>query len=315
MSEPMIAFSFMRIVRVSAQQRVKDWLLWVVLGSVVIGVVGCFVSLMRNDIRRASEPVQEVPGPVITFGANVPQSQPKYQIGPIGTFILKPGEWSEWYDLPDGSIALGADFYPNRGHEKIMSERYYKERDGLFTEPVTVGNENFHTIRRIRYHNTLDVEVNGQVKAWYPEGVVVPKQPSRRERLEAREAEEASKRVPGVKESKPEASQPVLEEVDADVGVITGTVTVCKGGIAPSRRDGSGYSMDRQPLCVKSEGKVFRLALDQMLMNDPPIVYQGAYYHLNQLDVGDQIEVKMKRTPGEMKGAVIEKIEVLKNGQ
>lgn len=56
---------------------------------------------------------------------------------------------------------------------------------------------------------------------------------------------------------------------------------------------GREMTADRSPICVKSDGRVFRLQLDKNIWNAPPVYYQGNQYGINELNVGDLIEARM----------------------
>jgi hypothetical protein len=98
-------------------------------------------------------------------------------------------------------------------------------------------------------------------------------------------------------------------EEDAGIGLFRGRVTVCRFGIAPDQRQGSMYSFDRSPVCLETESKVVRLQLDERVLNEPPVFYQGRQYGLRQLHVGDEAEMVGE---GEMRAPILARIQLVK---
>ncbi|MEO8381685.1 MAG: hypothetical protein ABI779_18635 [Acidobacteriota bacterium] len=105
-----------------------------------------------------------------------------------------------------------------------------------------------------------------------------------------------------------------LAEEDAGPGIVHGHVAVCTFGIAPDQRQGSTYSMDRSPICVRTETKVVRLQLDKTVLNEPPVFYQGKQYALRQLHVGDEIAAEVV-AGAEMAEPILARIQLIKRGK
>ncbi|HEX6096905.1 MAG TPA: hypothetical protein VF432_11320 [Thermoanaerobaculia bacterium] len=105
-----------------------------------------------------------------------------------------------------------------------------------------------------------------------------------------------------------------LAEEDAQPGIVHGHVAVCRFGIAPDQRQGSMYSMDRSPICVRTETKVLRLQLDKSVLNEPPVFYQGKRYALGQLHVGDEIAAEIVHG-ADMAEPVLATIQLVKRGK
>lgn len=105
-----------------------------------------------------------------------------------------------------------------------------------------------------------------------------------------------------------------LAEEDAEPGTVHGHVAVCRFGIAPDQRQGSTYSMDRSPICVRTGTKVIRLQLDRSVLNEPPVFYQGKRYALRQLHVGDEIAAEVAAGAG-MAEPILARIQLIKRGK
>lgn len=110
---------------------------------------------------------------------------------------------------------------------------------------------------------------------------------------------------------RPESKQEYIPEEDAETGRFRGHVTVCKFGIAPDQRQGSMYTFDRSPVCLKTESKVLRLKLDERVLNEPPVFFNGRQLGLRQLHVGDEIEAEMVGE-GEMRTPILARIQLVK---
>jgi hypothetical protein len=95
---------------------------------------------------------------------NSPAAQyEKRQLGQ--PFLLKPGEVSDWYDLPEKAAALGMDW----DDERLLTDRYNTDNTVQENVPVSVGNAT-HMARRIRFRNPTQFTYGGKVWAQYPRG-------------------------------------------------------------------------------------------------------------------------------------------------
>lgn len=142
---------------------------WLVLLSVLLPV-GFF--LLRACERRFAPPPRPEAKPIVisppavpptlSFGDAPGQKFDKRQVGK--SFILAPGEHTEWFEMPEGAAYL----------EWLVDDTLTTDRrksSGELAEgiPTTVGNGAFNA-HAIRFHNTTGKDVGGRVMAWFPRG-------------------------------------------------------------------------------------------------------------------------------------------------